>query len=112
MNTTGIMALVLLGVIVITAVWIFLGSRKKQWYKVYQADGVILLLYRDLNERWWRTNDRYMRFKDKSGREVTFPSAAHWIIRWEEVVDNEVAMVEGEIYRMREQELARERDNG
>lgn len=111
MSPVGILGLIALVAIVVVAIWVTIGSRKKRWYKVFLANNEVMLLYRDLNERWWRTSDRYMRFKDEFGREVTFPAEAHWIIRMEEVPDAEVSAVREQLYQMRERELAREREN-
>ena len=95
--------LIVLGVLIVgLAVWIFIGSKKREWYKVYLANNDVMLLYRDLNERWWRTSDRYMRFKDEYGREITFPSNAHWILMWESVPDGYLEKAKIEIKRIRE----------
>lgn len=99
-----IMAAMIVGV----GVWIIVGSKRRRWYKVYLANNEILLLYRDFKERWWRTSDRYMRFKDEHGKEITFPSNAHWVLMWEEIHKNEVNLVSEELQR-RKKELA-ERD--
>lgn len=98
---------ILIGLIVILGLWITLSSRKKRWYKVYRARedeyGMnLVLLYRDIRERWWRTSDRYMRFKDEQGREVTFPDSAHWALWWIEVLPEELDVVRDEIRRMKE----------
>ena len=100
---------VILGLLIILGVWLYLGSKKKRWYKVYLANNDILLLSRDLTERWWRTSNRYMRFKNEFGKEFTFPAEAHWILYWEEVPDMEVGKVKEEI-RQRANELARTQD--
>ncbi len=92
----------IIGLIVILGLWITFGSRKKRWYKVYLANNDVLLLQRDLKERWWRTSDRYMRFVNEYGKEITFPSNAHWVLMWEEVPDNEVDVVKDEIKRTKE----------
>jgi len=99
---------VLIGVIVAVAVWITVGSRKKIWYRVSLANNDVLLLQRDLKERWWRTSDRYMRFKNEQGKEITFPSNAHWVLMWEEIPDNEVDIVRGEIKRIKEAQVKEE----
>lgn len=104
MNTMGIMGLILLVVVAVVAIWVVIGSRRKKWYKVYLANNSVLLLYRDINERWWRTSDRYMRFKDQYGREVTFPSEAHWVLFWEEVPSGELDVAREEIRRMKKGE--------
>ena len=93
---------VVLGIAVIFAIWIFVGSKKRTWYKVYLANNDVLLLYRDLNERWWRTSDRYMRFKKESGEEITFPSNAHWVLFWEEVTKGQLSLAREEIQRIKE----------
>ena len=85
--------------IVIIAIWIIVGSKKRKWYKVSLANNDILLLYRDINERLWRTSDRYMRFKNEQGKEITFPSNAHWVLMWEEIPMSEISLVREEIAR-------------
>lgn len=92
--------------------WLYFGSKKKRWYKVYLANNDVLLLCRDLNERWWRTSDRYMRFKDEYNREITFPANAHWILMWEEVPDNELDVAKEEIKRMKEIVTKRQSEDG
>ena len=57
---------------------------------MYLANNDIMLLQRDLKERWWRTSDRYMRFVDEFGREYTFPANAHWILFWVEVLEGQL----------------------
>ena len=100
MNTTiGILlGLLILGV----AIWIIVGSKKRTWYKVYLANNEVLLLYRDFKERWWRTSDRYMRFKNEQNKEITFPSGAHWVLMMEEVGVEELDVVRDELRRMKE----------
>jgi hypothetical protein len=101
---------VLIGIIVITLAWISFGSRKKRWYKVYLANNDVMLLQRDLKERWWRTSDRYLRFVDEFGREHTFPTNGHgWILYWVEVPNKELSIVKEEIKRIKEE---RAKDNG
>jgi len=94
--------IVLLVLIVALGAIVIMGSRKRKWYKVYLANDEVRLLYRDLNERWWRTSDRYMRFKDENGNEVTFPSGAHWVIMWEEVIKEDLEKVREDIAREKE----------
>ncbi len=89
------------------AIWITIGSKKKTWYKVYLANNDVMLLYRDLNERWWRTSDRYMRFKNDQNQEVTFPSSAHWILMMVAVSEADVQKVREEIAHMKT-EMAKE----
>lgn len=93
---------VIIGLIVLLGVWITFGSRKKRWYKVYLANNDIMLLQRDIKERWWRTSDRYLRFVNEQGHEITFPSNAHWVLMWEEVPDSEIDIVRDEIRRTKE----------
>ena len=99
---------IIIGLIVALALWITFGSRRKKWYKVYTADNKIMLLQRDIKERWWRTSDRYMRFMDEWGKEWTFPSNAHWVLYWVEVPENELETVRDEIMRIRQQETKSE----
>ena len=94
MNVVLVIAAV---IIVGVAIYITVGSKKRKWYKVTLANNDVMLLYRDLNERWWKTNDRYMRFVNEYGKEVTFPSAAHWILMWEEIPSTELNRVREEI---------------
>ena len=101
------MGWIIIGFIVLLGLWIVIGSRKKRWYKVYLANNDVLLLKRDMNERWWRTNDRYLRFKNEDGKEITFPSNAHWVLMWEEIPDSELSLAREEIQRMKEK-LAKE----
>jgi hypothetical protein len=88
--------LVIIIAVMVLAVFIYsvLVSGKKRWYKVYLANNDVMLLYRDLNERWWRTNDRFFRFKNEVGKEVSFPTSGHWILFMEEVTDLVVAREE------------------
>lgn len=106
---------VVLGVVVgmfilFLAIWIIRESRCVKWYKVYMANDDVKLLKRDFKERMWRTSDRYMRFKDEYGREVTFPAGAHWILMWEEVDSGELDIVREQIKRMKE-DMAEEHRN-
>jgi hypothetical protein len=95
--------LIAIGVVIVgLMLWVSFGSKKKKWFKVYLANNDVMLLYRDFNERVWRTSDRYMRFKDEYGREVTFPSNAHWILMWESVADDKVAEEKENIRKMKE----------
>ena len=94
---------IILGIIIlIVGAWTIIGSRKKKWYKVYMANNDVRLLCRDLNERWWRTSDRYLRFKDEHGREITFPSNGHWVLMWEEIPDELIEFTKEEIKRIKE----------
>ena len=102
MDTNAIIGIVIGALVVALSAWVILGSHKKQWYKVYLANNDVMLLCRDMNERWWRTSDRYMRFKNEMGVEVTFPSNAHWILMWEAVPDSQVEKVRTDIYRMKQ----------
>jgi hypothetical protein len=97
----------LLAAVVGMLVWVTVGSSKKTWYKVYLANGDILLLQRDLKERWWRTSDRYMRFKDERGREITFYSGGHWVLMTEEVPNSELGIVKDELQRHRAEIIAK-----
>ena len=94
--TIGIIAGCLIAIV---AIWIIVGSKKRKWYKVLVANNEILLLYRDINERLWRTSDRYMRFKNEQNKEITFPSNAHWVLMWEEIPMSEISLVREEINR-------------
>lgn len=96
---------VLIGLIILLGIWVMFGSRKKKWYKVYLANNDVMLLQRNLRERWWRTSDRYMRFIDEKGKEITFPSNAHWVLFWEEIPNNELEVARHDI-QMIKQKLA------
>jgi len=102
------------------ALWIALGvflfslvvfgiivRRKRSWYKVYLTNNDIRLMSRGWDERW-RSNDKYPRFRDDDGNEVTFPESGHWIMFWERIPDWAVERVRKEL-AMREEEAKRER---
>lgn len=97
---------ILLGVVVVVLIWVTFGSSKVKWFKVYLANNDVLLLKRDMKERFWRTSDRYMRFKDERNREITFPSNAHWVLMWEEIPNNELNIVRAEILANRAKIIA------
>ena len=99
---------VLIGLIITVGVWIFVGSKKVRWYKVYLASKDVMLLGRNLRERWWRTSDRYMRFIKETGEEITFPSQAHWILFWEEVPNGMLDKAREEI---RQWQMQKEKEN-
>ncbi len=101
MSNNIIIGIVLVLLIAVLGVWVMAGSKRVRWYKVYLANNDVLLLRRDLNERFWRTSDRYMRFKDEFGKEITFPSNAHWVLMWQEVPKNEIEIVKQEIRNMK-----------
>jgi hypothetical protein len=96
----------IVGVMVILLIWVTFGSSKVKWFKVYLANNDVLLLKRDLRERWWRTSDRYMRFKNENNREITFPSNAHWVLMWEEVPIAELELIKDEILKNRARIIA------
>lgn len=96
---------VLIGLGAALFMWLVAIPQKKKWYKVYLANNDVLLLQRDSGARW-RTSDRYMRFRDERGHEITFPSGAHWILMWEEVKDNELELVKQEIRKIKESLIA------
>ena len=105
MNTT---VLIVFGALIVgLIVWVIYGSKKRQWYKVYMANNDVMLLYRDLNERWWRTSDRYLRFKNEQGDEVTFPTNGHWVLMMESVRPDQVNNARMEIQKIKEK-LAKE----
>jgi len=92
-----------LGVIVLIFIWVTFSSKKKRWYKVYLANNDVLLLCRDLSERWWRSNGSYLRFKDELGNEVTFPLIGHnWILKMVSVKDTELDIARAEVKRIAE----------
>ena len=95
--------LVAVGIIIVSLlIWVTVGSKKRTWYLVYMANNDVMLLYRDLNERWWRTSDRYMRFKKETGEEITFPSNAHWVLKWEEVPKGGLELAKETVKRINE----------
>ena len=101
MSVNAVVGIVLGVAVVFLAGWLIFGSKKRAWYKVYLANNDVMLLYRDLNERW-RTSDRYMRFKNELGDEVTFPSSAHWILFWESIPEGGLEVAKDEIKRIKE----------
>lgn len=98
----SVIGYIILGLILALAISIMFQSKKRSYYKVYLANNDIKLLYRDFRERWWRTSDRYMRFKDEHDKEITFPSGAHWVLMMEEVDENELDIVRDEIRHEKE----------
>jgi hypothetical protein len=72
---------------------------------VYLANSDVMLLYRDLNERWWRTSERYMRFKKESGEEITFPSNAHWILMWESIPEGGLDTAKSKVQRIKQSQI-------
>jgi hypothetical protein len=90
-------------IIVLLIVYMFWGARKKRWYEVCLANNDILILYRDANERFWRTSDRYLRFKEENGSEITFTTGGHWVLYWREIPESMVAGKKAEIKRMKEE---------
>ena len=108
MDIANTVLVAFIGIIIAVLIWVTVISKKKKWYKVYMANNDILLLYRDLNERWFRTNSKYMRFKDEYNKEVTFPSNARWVLMWKEIDDNEIDVVRDEIKRLKEEMVAKE----
>lgn len=83
-------------------IWVITGSKKRMWYKVYLANNDVMLLYRDLNIRWWRTSDKYLRFKKEDGEEITFNSNGHWILFWESVNIKNLNVARQEVQRIKE----------
>ena len=83
----------------------------RKWYKVYLANNDVRLMSRGWGERW-RSNDKCIRFRDDNGHEVTFPAAAHWVLFWEHIAEDEVSLVRTELTVMREERLKREREEG
>ncbi len=96
---------VLIALIALLGIWVYFQSRRKTWYKVTLANNEERLLYRDLQVRFWRASDKYVRFKNEQGLEVTFPSQGHWVLQWEEVPLAKLNEVR-ESMRKRAQELA------
>jgi hypothetical protein len=99
-DTNHVIGIIIAVLILFLIVWVVAGSRKRTWYKVYMANNEVKLLSRGLNERWYRTSDRYMRFKDEYGKEVTFPSNAHWVLYWEQVLDGDLSSVREEVNKL------------
>lgn len=95
----------IIALIIILAIWVSVGSKKRTWYIVYLANNDVKLLCRDLNERWWRTSDRYMRFKDESGKEITFPSNAHWVLMWEAVPKDGLDAARAKVQEIKSKQL-------
>ncbi|MCJ7655160.1 MAG: hypothetical protein MUO97_07695 [Dehalococcoidia bacterium] len=93
MSAISIGVIVFLGLVV---VWLLLSMRVKRWYKVYLANNDVILACRTWRERWW-SGGKFMQFREDSGRLITFPSDAHWILMWEQIPDNEVELVRQQI---------------
>ena len=74
----------------------------RKWYKVYLANNDVRLMSRGWGERW-RSSDKYPRFRDDNGHEVTFPAEAHWVLFWERISNEEIIQVREELARMREE---------
>jgi hypothetical protein len=91
---------VVLACIIGLAIWVTVGSKKKQWYMVYLANNEVLLLCRDINERWWRSNGTYMRFKDELGNEVSFIANGHWILKMVSIPTNKLEDAKAEIKKI------------
>ncbi len=94
--------IIIIACVIALGVWVTVGSKKKQWYLVYLANNDVLLLCRDLDTRWWRSNGFYLRFKDEQGNEVSFPSQAHWIIKMVSVAQNNLEWAKTEVKRIAE----------
>ena len=102
MEVNTIIGIILAVLVLSLIIWVITGSKKKIWYKVYMANNDVMLLYRDLNERWWRTSDRYMRFKTEQGVEITFPSNAHWVLFWEAIPEGTLDVAREEVKRAKD----------
>lgn len=101
MTTNWAIGIVLILLIAGLFIWVVVGGKKKRWYKVFTADNNCHLLYRDWNERMWRTNSYYLRFKDETDHEYTFPANGHWVLMMVEVKDDEREIARNEIESMR-----------
>ena len=86
--------IIIAAMLVVLVVYSSLSTGKKKWYKVFLTNNDVMLLYRDFSERWWRTNDRYLRFKNEEGKEVSFLDDGRWILFMEEAKDLAVAREE------------------
>ncbi len=93
---------ILIGLIVLIGIWVYVGSKKIKWYLVYLANGDVMLLCRNLNERWWRSNGTYLRFKDERGDEVTFLTQGHWIMKMMSVEEEELEWARSEVVRLKQ----------
>lgn len=100
MDINWYIGIVLIVLIVALGVWVVMNSKKRRWYKVFTADGNCYLLYRDWNERMWRTNSFYLRFKDEGDLEYTFPAQGHWVLMMVEVKDDMIGVAKQEIENM------------
>jgi len=87
-------------IIGLVAIWMVINQKKRRWYKVYTADNNCYLLYRDWNERMWRSNSYYLRFKDESNHEYTFPAQGHWVLMMVSVDDDKLDVARQEIENM------------
>lgn len=61
-----------------------------------------MLLYRDMNERLWRTNGTYLRFKDELNNEVTFMSNGHWVLKMISVPVSQLELARAEVKRIKD----------
>lgn len=95
-------------VVVLVALWAMLSTRKTRWYKVYLANNHVKLMYRTSRERWG-VSEKYVKFNDDNGHQITFPSEAHWILFWEQIPDHEVGMVRQQLIAERAKRLEEER---
>lgn len=86
-----------LGVFLCSVAGAFMVSRRKKvWYRVYLANNDVRLMYRSWRERW-QSSDKYARFRDDKGYEVTFPAEAHWVLMFERIPNGEVDAVRAEL---------------
>ena len=97
MTANAVIGLVLGVSIVILFGWLYFKGKEKRWYKVYTAGDRCYLLYRDWNERMWRTNNYYLRFKDELDSEYSFPAQGHWVLMMVEVKMDELEIAKQEV---------------
>jgi hypothetical protein len=92
------LAFIIAGIILVCLfLFILANSKKKRWYKVTLANQTIMLLSRDIGDRWWRSNTYWLRFKKEDGTEVSFSSGGHWVLMLEEVSESRLQDVRREV---------------
>ena len=97
----NVLAFIIAGIILVCLFfYIFTNSKKKRWYKVTLANQNVMLLSRDIGDRWWRSNSYWLRFKKEDGTEVSFSSGGHWVLMLEEVSESKLQDVRREIAQM------------
>lgn len=80
---------VVIGLLVVLALVIVFGNRKKKWYKVYTANDDIMCVYRKQDDYWLGENIKDMiTAHEVDGTTVYIPK--HWIIKVKRINENQV----------------------